>query len=146
MCSLVEIKNPNEIYIHYLFDDDPNANVTNDISDKTVENTSDRGDSIDSVDNNGNVGDVTVNDNSLTVSTDVAVQVDLEKRQPAEGSEIDQRAEKKQDKATMKTMGKQIKKNTKCLAFSCNFFMRNESVTLIFVSVICGWIMVSLPS
>ena len=102
MCSLVEIKNHNEIYIHYLFDDDPNVNVTND---KTGENTSDRGDSIDSVDNNGNMGDPTVNDNSITVSTDVAVQVDLEKRQTAEGLEIDQRAEKK-DKATLKTMGK----------------------------------------
>ena len=121
MCSLVEIKNHNEIYIHYLFDEDPNVNVTNDVSDKTGENTSDRGDSIDSVDNNGNMGDVTVNDNSLTVSTDVAVQVDLEKRQPAEGSEIDQRAEKKEHKATLKTMGKQIKKFAKCWAFSCNF-------------------------
>ena len=51
------------------------------------------------------MGDPTVNDNSITVSTDVAVQVDLEKRQTAEGLEIDQRAEKK-DKATLKTMGK----------------------------------------
>lgn len=126
MCSLVEIKNPNEIYIHYLFDDDTNVNI--EVSDKTGENTSDRGDSIDSVDNNGNMGDPTVNDNSITVSTDVAVQVDLEKRQTTEGLEIDQRAEKK-DKATLKTMGKWIK-NLPNVGHLVAFFLWEMSLSL----------------
>ena len=64
-CSLVEIKNINEIYIHYL--------------DTSEGHTSDRADSIDSLDN----GDVTINNcsvipPSLPVDTsDMAVQVDI---------------------------------------------------------------------
>lgn len=69
MCSLVEIKNPNEIYIHYMFDNE---------ADET-EATSDRGDSIDSVDHTGDA--VTINNCAVTragvTSSEVAVQVDL---------------------------------------------------------------------
>ena len=89
MGSLVEIKNPNEIYIHYLFD----------------EATSDRGDSIDSVDQpirgqypshvitldqSGDSVDhsedtVTINNCTVTsrvpvTSTEVATQVDLREK------------------------------------------------------------------
>ena len=62
MCSLVEIKNVNEIYIHYL---------------KGEGNTSDRADSIESQD----AGDVTINNCALTPisvhTSDIAVQVDI---------------------------------------------------------------------
>ena len=62
MCSLVEIKNVNEIYIHYL--------------NRSEGNTSDRADSIESQD----TGDVTINNCALTPisvhTSDIAVQVD----------------------------------------------------------------------
>ena len=73
MCSLVEIKNPNEIYIHYMFDEDEDH-----------EATSDRGDSIDSVDHTGD--SVTINNCAVTsvsprgpgvTSSEVGTQVDL---------------------------------------------------------------------
>ena len=71
MCSLVEIKNPNEIYIHYMFDNDE------------TEATSDRGDSIDSVDHTGDA--VTINNCAVTragvTSAEVAVQVDLSEKE-----------------------------------------------------------------
>ena len=71
MCSLVEIKNPNEIYIHYMFDNED------------TEATSDRGDSIDSVDHTGD--SVTINNCAVTragvTSSEVAVQVDLSERE-----------------------------------------------------------------
>ena len=76
MCSLVEIKNPNEIYIHYMFDEaDPEA-------------TSDRGDSIDSVDHTGD--SVTINNCAVTpwgavTSAEVAVQVDLSQNLSEDG-------------------------------------------------------------
>ena len=67
MCSLVEIKNPNEIYIHYMYDEADH------------EATSDRGDSIDSVDHTGD--SVTINNCAVSprgvTSTEVAVQVNL---------------------------------------------------------------------
>ena len=63
MCSLVEIKNVNEIYIHYL--------------NRSEGNTSDRADSIESQD----AGDVTINNCALTPisvqTSDIAVQVDI---------------------------------------------------------------------
>ena len=72
MCSLVEIKNPNEIYIHYMFDE------------ADQEATSDRGDSIDSVDHTGDA--VTINNCAVTsvsprgpgvTSSEVGTQVDI---------------------------------------------------------------------
>ena len=66
MCSLVEIKNPNEIYIHYMFDE--------------AEATSDRGDSIDSVDHTGDsvtINNCAVSPRGAVTSSEVAVQVNL---------------------------------------------------------------------
>ena len=62
MCSLVEIKNHDEIYIHYLFDEDV---------------TSDRGDSIDSSEVTINNCVVDANEQWLVTSADIAVQTDV---------------------------------------------------------------------
>ena len=79
MCSLVEIKNSHEIYIHYL-------------------DTSDRADSIDSAD----PGDVTINNCSVVppaiVTTDMAVQVDFAENK-------DRQEEKEGRKASVTTIG-----------------------------------------
>ena len=69
MCSLVEIRNINEIYIHYLHHSEGD--------------TSDLADSIESQDINTGGGDVTINNCAVTSSplavltSDIAVQVDI---------------------------------------------------------------------
>ena len=92
MCSLVEIKNHDEIYIHYIYDD--NEDHDKQCKDNAAENTSDRGDSIDSVDNNGDVGVTT----DTVTNADIAVQVDMV------GENKDEKRIKKHNKATL-TMG-----------------------------------------
>ena len=62
MCSLVEIKNHDEITIHYLLDEDV---------------TSDRGDSIDSSEVTINNCVVDANEKWLVTSSDIAVQTDV---------------------------------------------------------------------
>ena len=62
MCSLVEIKTHDEIYIHYLSDEDV---------------TSDRGDSIDSSEVTINNCVVDAKEKLLVTSSDIAVQTDV---------------------------------------------------------------------
>ena len=98
MCSLVEIKNPNEIYIHYLFDDQVTEKI---LKNNLAENTSDRGDSIDSIDNSRDVTINNCNVNRSATNADIAVQVDIkqEKGKHKEGKVENLR--KRQNKATL---------------------------------------------
>ena len=91
MCSLVEIKTPDEIYIHYTG------------GDLGKESTSDRGDSIDSGDT-VTINNCTVTAQSAVCSNDMAVQVNLysDKDKLIVGKE---RIQRKSNKAT-ETKGK----------------------------------------
>ena len=91
MCSLVEIKTPDEIYIHYTG------------RDLGKESTSDRGDSIDSGDT-VTINNCTVTAQTAVCSNDMAVQVNLnhDKDKLIVGKE---RIQKKSNKAT-ETKGK----------------------------------------
>ena len=89
MCSLVEIKTPDEIYIHYTG------------RDLGKESTSDRGDSIDSGDT-VTINNCTVTAQTAVCSNDMAVQVNLNPDKLIVGKE---RIQKKSNKAT-ETKGK----------------------------------------
>ena len=72
----MEIKNPNEIYIHYMFDEADH------------EATSDRGDSIDSVDHTGDsvtINNCAVSPRGAVTSSEVAVQVNLSENLSEDG-------------------------------------------------------------